>query len=46
VSIWREEDRALIAGDAFITTDQESAYAVLRQEPELHGPPQYFTPDW
>lgn len=46
VSLWRESDRALIAGDAFITTDQESAYAVLRQEPEMHGPPQYFTPDW
>lgn len=46
VSLWRESDRALIAGDAFITTDQESAYAVLTQKPEMHGPPQYFTPDW
>ncbi|HEY9155430.1 MAG TPA: hypothetical protein VIM69_09885, partial [Opitutaceae bacterium] len=31
---------------AFITTRQESAYAVLKQRPEMHGPPQYFTPDW
>ena len=46
VSLWREADRSLIAGDAFITTNQESAYAVLRQKPEMHGPPQYFTPDW
>lgn len=46
ISLWRPADRLLIAGDAFITTAQESAYAVLRQEPELHGPPQYFTPDW
>ncbi len=46
ISLWREEDRVLIAGDAFITTRQESAYAVLTQKPELHGPPMYYTPDW
>jgi glyoxylase-like metal-dependent hydrolase (beta-lactamase superfamily II) len=46
ISLWRESDRALIAGDAFITTKQESAYSVAMQRPELHGPPQYFTPDW
>jgi glyoxylase-like metal-dependent hydrolase (beta-lactamase superfamily II) len=46
VSLWRESDRSLIAGDAFITTAQESAYAVAVQEPELHGPPMYYTPDW
>ncbi len=46
VSLWRESDRAVIAGDAFITTAQESAYAIATQEIELHGPPQYFTPDW
>lgn len=46
VSLWRETDRTIIAGDAFITTRQESAYAALTQEPELHGPPMYFTPDW
>ncbi len=46
VSLWRESDRAMIAGDAFITTNQESAYSVLVQEPQMHGPPKYFTPDW
>ena len=46
VSLWRDADRLLIAGDAFITTAQESAYAVAAQRPELHGPPMYFTPDW
>ena len=46
VSLWRASDRCLIAGDAFITTKQESAYAVATQEPELHGPPAYFTQDW
>jgi glyoxylase-like metal-dependent hydrolase (beta-lactamase superfamily II) len=46
VSFWRQSDRLLIAGDAFVTTAQESAYAVAVQEPELHGPPMYFTHDW
>lgn len=46
VSFWRELDRSPIAGDAFITTAQESAYSVTTQIPELHGPPQYYTPDW
>jgi glyoxylase-like metal-dependent hydrolase (beta-lactamase superfamily II) len=46
VSLWRETDRTLIVGDAFITTNQESATAVLTQKPEMHGPPMYFTPDW
>ena len=36
----------MIAGDAFITTAQESVYAAVTQEPELHGPPMYFTADW
>jgi len=46
VSLWRDDDKTLIAGDAFITTKQESAYAVATQRPELHGPPMYFTTDW
>jgi glyoxylase-like metal-dependent hydrolase (beta-lactamase superfamily II) len=46
VSLFREDDRSLIAGDAFTTTKQESALAVLTQRPEVHGPPAYFTPDW
>ena len=46
VSLWRDADRTIVAGDAFITTKQESAYAVATQRPELHGPPMYFTPDW
>jgi len=46
VSLWRDSDHTIVAGDAFITTRQESAYAVAIQKPELHGPPRYFTPDW
>lgn len=46
VSLFRDSDRALIAGDAFVTTEQESVYAVLTQKEEVNGPPAYFTPDW
>ena len=46
ISFWRAQDRSLIAGDAFITTRQESAYAVTTQKPEIHGPPMYYTSDW
>jgi glyoxylase-like metal-dependent hydrolase (beta-lactamase superfamily II) len=46
VSFFRESDRAMISGDAFITTKQESALAVITQAKEIHGPPAYFTPDW
>ncbi len=46
VSLWREADRGLIVGDAFITVAGESAYATALQDPELHGPPKYFTHDW
>ncbi|MGZ7444223.1 MBL fold metallo-hydrolase [Paenibacillus sp. TH7-28] len=46
ISLFREHDRFLIAGDAFITVKQESALAVAAQTLEVHGPPMYFTPDW
>lgn len=47
VSLFREEDGTLLAGDAFVTVDQESALAVLfNQPPHVHRPPAYYTPDW
>ena len=46
VSLFRESDRTLIAGDAIVTTQQESFFSVLTQKKELHGPPMYFTCDW
>jgi glyoxylase-like metal-dependent hydrolase (beta-lactamase superfamily II) len=46
VSLFREEDRFLIAGDAFITVKQDSLYKVLTQEMEINGPPRYLTTDW
>lgn len=46
VSLFRERDRALIAGDAFVSVRQDSLYRVLMQDLELNGPPRYFTTDW
>ncbi|MFB3161361.1 MBL fold metallo-hydrolase [Neobacillus sp. 179-J 1A1 HS] len=46
VSFFRDEDRSLIAGDAFITVKQDSLYKVLTQEMEVNGPPRYLTTDW
>ncbi len=46
VSLFRDSDRALLAGDAFVTVRQESLYQVFTQHREISGPPRYFTPDW
>jgi glyoxylase-like metal-dependent hydrolase (beta-lactamase superfamily II) len=46
ISLFREADRALIAGDAFVTVRQDVLYKVLVQQLEINGPPRYFTPDW
>lgn len=46
VSLFREKDKALIAGDAFVTVKQEYLYKVFTQEQEISGPPRYLTTDW
>ena len=46
VSLFRESDGVLIAGDAFVTVKQESLYKVMTQTQEISGPPKYFTTDW
>lgn len=46
ISLFRENDRTLIAGDAFVTVKQESLYKVMTQEIEINGPPRYLTTDW
>jgi len=46
ISLYRDADRTLIAGDAFVTVRQESLYRVFTQETELNGPPKYLTTDW
>ncbi len=46
ISLFREKDGVLIAGDAIVTTMQESLIAVASQAKLVCGPPKYFTPDW
>ena len=46
VSLFRDKDRTLIAGDAFVTTNQNAFTSVATQSEEFHGPPAYFTCDW
>jgi glyoxylase-like metal-dependent hydrolase (beta-lactamase superfamily II) len=46
VSFFRHQDRALIAGDAVVTTREESLWNTLLERTEVWRPPAYFTPDW
>lgn len=46
ISLFRERDRVLIAGDAVITVDQDHAVDFFLRPPVLHGPPVYFTSHW
>jgi len=46
VSFYRDADKVLIAGDAFVTTKAESAISIWQQRKIVSGPPRYFTPDW
>ncbi|GAA4322583.1 MBL fold metallo-hydrolase [Flaviaesturariibacter amylovorans] len=46
ISIYRERDGVLVAGDALTTTNQNSAISVMTQKKTLLGPPAYFTIDW
>ena len=46
VSFFREEDGTLIAGDAFTTLDQDSAFNTVIRRPKVSRPPAYSTIDW
>jgi glyoxylase-like metal-dependent hydrolase (beta-lactamase superfamily II) len=46
VAFFRDYDRTLVAGDAFVTTQQESMLSVLMQRAKISRPPGYYTPDW
>ena len=46
ISLFREHDKVLIAGDAFVTTKNESAVSALTFRKHLSGPPKYFTCNW
>lgn len=46
VSFFRETDKTMIAGDAFVTVRTDSLYKVLFEKEEVNGPPRYLTTDW
>jgi len=46
VSLFRDDDRTLIAGDAFITVNQENPAKLFSQVREIRNPPAYLTQDW
>lgn len=46
VSLWRESDRTLIAGDAVITVNLDSFANVVDKKPTVSRPPTPATPDW
>ncbi|WP_018932124.1 MBL fold metallo-hydrolase [Gracilibacillus lacisalsi] len=46
ISLFREKDRVLIAGDAISTEKPESSWAVFFPLQHVYGPPAYFTEDW
>jgi glyoxylase-like metal-dependent hydrolase (beta-lactamase superfamily II) len=46
VSIFREQGRVLIAGDAVITVDQNNPILLLAQKRVIRRPPDYLTQDW
>lgn len=46
ISLYREHDQVLLAGDAFVTTQSEALSHVITQSKKISGPPKYFTPDW
>lgn len=46
VSFFRNRDKLLIAGDALVTTKQESVTSIMLQAKKVSGPPKYLTYDW
>ncbi len=46
VSLFRDNDRTLVAGDALATMDLDSWMAQITKPRELCRPPAPFTPDW
>lgn len=46
VSLFREADHLLVAGDALATTKSESAFATMTERKKLSGPPAFVVYDW
>jgi glyoxylase-like metal-dependent hydrolase (beta-lactamase superfamily II) len=46
ISLFRDSDKVLIAGDAVVTTKPESLLYSLTTMKQFSGPPKYFTCNW
>ncbi|MDQ3131329.1 MAG: MBL fold metallo-hydrolase [Acidobacteriota bacterium] len=46
ISLWRESDRVLLAGDALATMNQDSWISNITEKKEFCKPPAPFTTDW
>jgi glyoxylase-like metal-dependent hydrolase (beta-lactamase superfamily II) len=46
VAFFEPEESVLLAGDAFVTMDLDSAVGIVAQEPRVSRPPAPFTYDW
>ncbi len=46
ISLWRENDRTLLAGDALTTMNLDSWASQITEKKEFCGPPKPFTTDW
>lgn len=46
ISLFLDEMRLLVTGNAFVTQAQESLLGVLTQSPKVRRPPAYYTTDW
>ncbi len=46
ISLWRESDRTLLAGDALTTMNLDSWVSQITEKQEFCSPPKPFTTDW
>jgi len=46
ISLWRENDRVLLAGDALTTMNLDSWISQITEKKEFCSPPKPFTTDW
>ena len=46
ISLYFPLNATLVSGDAFTTTQPESAFYLLTYSKKVSGPPRYFTTDW
>ncbi len=46
ISLWRESDRTLLAGDALTTMNLDSWVSQITEKKEFCSPPKPFTTDW